>query len=282
MKYLLYTCMGTVTQFFCALGLALCLVPGLCDLLGTGMHHCLTRLMRSSSWRATPHTFFQTAGRPRPKSRGSSHVRSELLFMWAVCAILHCLPQAAVAAKVAIVSTPVAGAASTGSIQVIHPEAKPGGVFHTIYRQTIPYARKRAFRRAAHRATMHGHTQYRGQQLTLQQLLGSRNAQGLRCRLSQRNGLLWQLDLKLPTLVSCVGMWVVYQTASWMNCRHGWPNLSILIFRSLCFRKRTGDSMENGRTHPGGGGHTCPTAAQYSCMWWRHECAAHAATRPGG
>ena len=142
LKYLLYTCMGTVTHFFCVVGLALCLVPGLCDLLYAGMNHCLTQLMRSSRWQATPHTFFQTAGRPRPKSRGSSHVRSELLFMLVVCAMLHCLPQAAVAAKVATVSTPVAGAAPEGSAQVIHPEAKPGGVFSSVFRQTIPYARK--------------------------------------------------------------------------------------------------------------------------------------------
>ena len=196
LKYLLYTCMGTVTHFFCVLGLALCLVPGLCDLLCAGMHHCLTRLMRGSSWRDTPHTFFQTAGRPRPKSGGSSHVRCELLFMWVVCAMLHCLPQAAVAAKVATVSTPVAGAASEGSTQVIHPEAKPGGVFHMQasehfaeqctgqpYTDTPNTADSNS--RCSNSLVEETHRAYAA---------GSHNARG-------RKGLTLRLGLKLPALV---------------------------------------------------------------------------------
>ena len=162
MRYRLRTCVGCWWLFLTLLTwLPMYFSPSTC-------RHKPRSLQYSSSVQAGVAPLKTAPSRSRPKS-GGCRLRH---FGW-IMFLLFIMGKAqpAAGARVAV------GSATTAEVPI------PGSTSHAIYgtkqsgdplqfRPKFNIVQKRSFRRAIHRAEQKGHTQYRGQRLTLQHLLG--------------------------------------------------------------------------------------------------------------
>ena len=161
-RYRLRTCVGCWWLFLTLLTwLPMYFSPSTC-------RHKPRSLQYSSSVQAGVAPIRTAPSRSRPKS-GGCRLRH---FGW-IMFLLFIMGKAqpAAGARVAV------GSATTAEVPI------PGSTSHAIYgtkqsgdplqfRPKFNIVQKRSFRRAIHRAEQKGHTQYRGQRLTLQHLLG--------------------------------------------------------------------------------------------------------------
>ena len=123
-----------------------------------------------------PHPRKQQASSLGPKSEGGRQITSihhlGYPLLVRLCILLVCIWPAS-GVRVAADPTPAAGVnVRLGPSRLSQMVTKPGGNFDTSTQPVLTHARKRAYKRAVHRAQRNGSTMYRGRRLTLKQLNG--------------------------------------------------------------------------------------------------------------